>query len=118
MTSPLEQKKLKITGPNVVTANRTGDGAVTSMLPWTIVAFLVTAPTPITFGEIAGEIPVAWSGPALPLANTATVPALTAASPVMRALHLEEIEGGGGRALVLPTDVTEADQAKAQRSVL
>jgi hypothetical protein len=28
MTSPLEQKKLKITGPHVVTANRTGDGAV------------------------------------------------------------------------------------------
>jgi hypothetical protein len=28
MTSPLEQKKIKITGPHVVTANRTGDGAV------------------------------------------------------------------------------------------
>jgi hypothetical protein len=28
MTSPLEQKKIKITGPSVVTANRTIDGAV------------------------------------------------------------------------------------------
>ncbi len=28
MTSPLEQKKIKITGPVVVTANRVGDGAV------------------------------------------------------------------------------------------
>ncbi len=28
MTSPLEQKKLKITGPVVITANRLGDGAV------------------------------------------------------------------------------------------
>jgi Protein of unknown function (DUF2849) len=28
MTSPLEQKKIRITGPMVVTANRTGDGAV------------------------------------------------------------------------------------------
>ena len=28
MTSPLEQKKLKIAGPHVVTANRAGDGAV------------------------------------------------------------------------------------------
>jgi hypothetical protein len=28
MTSPLEQKKLKITRPSVVTANRTSDGAV------------------------------------------------------------------------------------------
>src|SRR5262249_52647489 len=28
MTSPLEQKKIKITGPSVVTANRTFDGAV------------------------------------------------------------------------------------------
>ena len=28
MTSPLEQKKLKISGPVVVTANRVGDGAV------------------------------------------------------------------------------------------
>ena len=28
MTSPLEQKKIRITGPVVVTANRVGDGAV------------------------------------------------------------------------------------------
>jgi hypothetical protein len=28
MTSPLEQKKIRMTGPVVVTANRTGDGAV------------------------------------------------------------------------------------------
>jgi Protein of unknown function (DUF2849) len=28
MTSPLEQKKIKVTGPVVVTANRTGDGMV------------------------------------------------------------------------------------------
>ena len=28
MTSPLEQKKIKVTGPVVITANRTGDGAV------------------------------------------------------------------------------------------
>ena len=28
MTSPLEQKKLKIAGPSVVTANRTSDGVV------------------------------------------------------------------------------------------
>jgi Protein of unknown function (DUF2849) len=28
MTSPLEQKKIRITGPSVVTANRTHDGAV------------------------------------------------------------------------------------------
>ncbi len=28
MTSPLEQKKIKVTGPVVVTANRVGDGAV------------------------------------------------------------------------------------------
>jgi Protein of unknown function (DUF2849) len=28
MTSPLEQKKIKVTGPVVVTANRTGDGVV------------------------------------------------------------------------------------------
>ncbi|HKH00797.1 MAG TPA: DUF2849 domain-containing protein, partial [Bradyrhizobium sp.] len=28
MTSPLEQKKIRITGPSVVTANRTWDGIV------------------------------------------------------------------------------------------
>jgi hypothetical protein len=28
MTSPLEQKKIKISGPSIVTANRTWDGAV------------------------------------------------------------------------------------------
>ena len=37
MTSPLEQKKIRITGPSVVTANRTWDGAViyrTSQQGW------------------------------------------------------------------------------------
>src|SRR6201991_1444455 len=28
MTSPLEQKKIKLSGPSIVTANRTWDGAV------------------------------------------------------------------------------------------
>ncbi len=38
MTSPLDQKKIKITGPVVVTANRVGDGAVVYRSPdggWT-----------------------------------------------------------------------------------
>jgi hypothetical protein len=38
MTSPLEQKKLKVKGPVVVTANRLGDGAVVYRSPdggWT-----------------------------------------------------------------------------------
>ena len=37
MTSPLEQKKIKIAGPSMVTANRTWDGAViyrTSKQDW------------------------------------------------------------------------------------
>ena len=37
MTSPLEQKKIKITGPSMVTANRTSDGVViyrTSQHSW------------------------------------------------------------------------------------
>ena len=37
MTSPLEQKKIKISGPSVVTANRTWDGVViyrTSAKDW------------------------------------------------------------------------------------
>jgi hypothetical protein len=37
MTSPLEQKKIKIAGPSMVTANRTWDGAViyrTSRQDW------------------------------------------------------------------------------------
>ena len=39
MTSPLEQKKIKIAGPSVVTANRTWDGAVvyrTTSREWSI----------------------------------------------------------------------------------
>jgi hypothetical protein len=39
MTSPLEQKKIKITGPSVVTANRTWDGAViyrTAQHSWSV----------------------------------------------------------------------------------
>ena len=39
MTSPLEQKKIKIAGPSVVTANRTWDGAVvyrTARQDWSI----------------------------------------------------------------------------------
>ena len=42
MTSPLEQKKIKITGPSVVTANRTWDGAViyrTAQQDWSERAF-------------------------------------------------------------------------------
>jgi hypothetical protein len=37
MTSPLEQKKIKITGPVVITANRTDDGVVVYRSPdgWT-----------------------------------------------------------------------------------
>jgi hypothetical protein len=33
MTSPLEQKKIRIAGPSVVTANRTWDGAVIYRTP-------------------------------------------------------------------------------------
>src|SRR5205085_11493896 len=58
----------------------TGAGPVTSMRPVEIVVFLLAAPTPITLGELAGEMLVASSGPALPLANTMTTPASTAAS--------------------------------------
>src|SRR4051794_20095199 len=58
----------------------TGVGSVTSKMPGEMVVFLVTAPTPITFGELAGEMAVASSGPALPLAKTVTTPASTAAS--------------------------------------
>lgn len=39
MTSPLEQKKIKISGPSMVTANRTFDGAViyrTSAHGWSV----------------------------------------------------------------------------------
>lgn len=38
MTSPLEQKKIRVTGPVIVTANRVGDGAVVYRCPdggWT-----------------------------------------------------------------------------------
>jgi hypothetical protein len=40
----------------------------------------VTAPTPITFGEIAGEIAVEVLEPELPFAKTITTPASTALS--------------------------------------
>ena len=39
MTSPLEQKKIRITGPSVVTANRTWDGVViyrTAQQGWSV----------------------------------------------------------------------------------
>ena len=39
MTSPLEQKKIRITGPSVVTANRTWDGLViyrTAAQAWSV----------------------------------------------------------------------------------
>jgi hypothetical protein len=51
MTSPLEQKKLKVKGPVVVTANRLGDGAVVYRAPnggWTTslaAAAVVTTPS-------------------------------------------------------------------------
>src|SRR5215213_4444987 len=58
----------------------TGSGAVTLIEPAKSAASLVTAPTPITFGEIAGELTVAVFGPAFPFAKTATTPASTASS--------------------------------------
>jgi hypothetical protein len=74
-------------GPNAAPPNGrpvrfagTGGGAVTEIEPETSAASFVTAPTPITLGEIAGEIAVAVSGPALPFANTITTPASTALS--------------------------------------
>ena len=65
---------------NPVRFEGTGAGAVTEIAPCTIVVSFVTAPTPITFGEIAGEIAVEVSGPELPFANTITTPASTALS--------------------------------------
>ena len=58
----------------------TGSGAVTLTEPGKSAASFVTAPTPITFGAIAGEFTVAVSGPALPFAKTMTTPASTASS--------------------------------------
>src|SRR3984957_1157108 len=65
MTSPLEQKKIRITGPSMVTANRTWDGVViyrTSRQDWS--ADLADAAIVRTSGEarallgesIAGDV--------------------------------------------------------------
>src|SRR5439155_23890968 len=72
----------KLAGPTAspVRLAGTGAGAVTSTLPGTTVAFLVTAPTLITLGEFAGELTDASSGPALPAANTIVTPASVAFS--------------------------------------
>ena len=58
----------------------TGGGAVTLSTPGEIVAFLLTAATLSSLPEIAGELTVARSGPALLAAKTPTTPASHAAS--------------------------------------
>ena len=69
-------------GPTVIAVRLagTGAGAVTSIWPGTIVTSLVVAPTAMTSGELAGELPVASAGPELPWANTIVTPAFTADS--------------------------------------
>src|SRR3954447_21157516 len=61
----------------------TGVGAVTLTSPGTSVESLLTAPTAMTFGEIAGEFAVDSSGPALPFAKTIVTPASTACSAAL-----------------------------------
>jgi len=58
----------------------TGVGAVTLTSPGTSVASLLTAPTAITFGEIAASSRSTRRGPALPFAKTIVTPAATACS--------------------------------------
>jgi hypothetical protein len=60
MTSPLDQKKIRITGPVVVTANRVGDGAVVYRSPdggWTTelgsAAVVIDADSARTLAEAA-----------------------------------------------------------------
>src|SRR6516225_12042498 len=61
MTSPLDQKKIKISGPVVVTANRVGDGAVVYRSPdggWTTelggAAVVIDADSARSLAEAAG----------------------------------------------------------------
>ena len=55
-------------GPTGMSARAGSAGLVTSTTPGTIVEFFVEAPTAMTSGELAGELPVPWSGPELPWA--------------------------------------------------
>jgi hypothetical protein len=108
MTSPLEQKKIKITGPVVVTANRVGDGAVVYRLAdggWTTdLAGAAIA----TSAAAAHELIEAATADDLRAVGPYVAPVKIAANGQVRPGNLRELIRLGGPTIELPVLALDA----------
>jgi|SRR5271156_473993 len=111
MTSPLEQKKIKVTGPVVVTANRTGDGAVIYRLSdggWTTA---LDAAAIATSAALAQELMTAALADDLGAVGAYVAPVKLLPGGQVRPGNLRELIRLGGPTFELPMSVAVAAQA-------
>jgi hypothetical protein len=108
MTSPLEQKKIKVTGPVVVTANRTGDGAVIYRLAdggWTTT---LDAAAIATNAALAQELMTAALADDLGAVGAYVAPVKLLPGGQVRPGNLRELIRRGGPTIELPVSVATA----------
>jgi hypothetical protein len=108
MTSPLEQKKLKVKGPVVVTANRLGDGAVVYRAPdggWTT---NLTAAAVVTTAPAADELLKAANADGISAVGPYLAPVEIAADRRVLPGNLRERIRVGGPTIALPVLAVEA----------
>jgi predicted NAD/FAD-binding protein len=102
MTSPLEQKKIKLTGPVVVTANRTSDGAVVYRSPggdWTT---QLEAAVIATNAAVAQDLLTAASADDLRAVGAYVAPVKLLPNGAVRPGNLRERIRRGGPTIDLP----------------
>jgi hypothetical protein len=108
MTSPLEQKKLKVKGPVVVTANRLGDGAVVYRSEdggWTT---SLTSAAIVTTAPAADELLKAANADGIRAVGPYLAPVEIAADRRVLPGNLRERIRVGGPTIALPALAVEA----------
>jgi Protein of unknown function (DUF2849) len=103
MTSPLDQKKIKIAGPVVVTANRVDDGAVVYRSPeggWTTE---LDSAVIATDADIARALVTAAAGDDLNAIGPYVAPVKLVPGGGVRPGNLRELIRRGGPTIELPT---------------
>jgi len=105
MTSPLDQKKIKITGPVVVTANRVGDGAVVYRSPDGGWATELDGAAIATDAAIARTLVAAATGDDLNAIGPYVAPVKLLPGGGVRPGNLRELIRRGGPTIELPAAV-------------
>ncbi len=115
MTSPLEQKKIKVTGPVVVTANRADDGAVVYRRAdggWTT---MLEAAAIATNAALAQELMTAAVADDLGAVGAYVAPVKLLPGGHVRPGNLRELIRLGGPTIELPRDLAAAVPADAKQ---